>query len=150
MKLQPGEQINIPARTEGLKTDKHDTVEEHPAFQRKLSMFINPTMTTVNGGIAHVQITNSAQQDYTIRKGTVIASFKILTPNQARYVKKMPPAHINMLQRFPEDSEAVVNQLFRDQNRSLSRKWYPTPETCNDRSKLNPLKRRIYDEIIDL
>ena len=90
------------------------------------------------------------QQVCTIRKGTAVAIFKILTPNQAKYVNEMPPTHINLLQRFPEDAEAVVNQLFREQNEVLSRKWYPTPDTCSDPTKLNKLERRIYDEIIEL
>ena len=150
VKLQPGQQVIIPARTDGLKTDTHGTVEEHPVFHRRSSILVTPAMTTVKGGIAHIQITNPTQQVCTIRKGTAVASFKILTPNQAKYVKEMPPTHINLLQRFPEDAEAVVNQLFREQNEVLNRKWYPTPETCSDPTKLNPLERRIYDEIIEL
>ena len=62
----------------------------------------------------------------------------------------MPPIHINLLQRFPDDAEAVVNQLFREDTEFTSRKWYPTPETCSDPTKLNKLERRIYDEIIEL
>ena len=62
----------------------------------------------------------------------------------------MPPIHINLLQRFPDDAEAVVYQLFREQTEFISRKWYPTPETCDDPTKLNKLERRIYDEIIEL
>ena len=148
IKLQPGQQVIIPTRTDGLKTDTHGTITGHPVFHRKSSILVTPAMTIVKGGIAHIQITNPTQQVCTIRKGTAIASFKILTPNQAKYVKEMPPTHLNLLQRFPDDAEAVVNQLFREQNEVLSRKWYPTPETCDDPTKLNKLERRIYDEII--
>ena len=68
-------------------------------------------MSIVMGGIAHTQNNNPTQQVCKIRKGTAVASFKILTPNQAKYVKEMPSTHINLLHRFPEDAEAVVNQI---------------------------------------
>ena len=76
IKLQPGQQVIVPTRTEGLKSDTHGTIEEHHVFQRKSSILVTPAMTIVKGGIAHIQITNPTQQVCTIRKGTAIASFK--------------------------------------------------------------------------
>ena len=54
VKLQPGQQVIIAARTEGMKTDTHGTVEEHLVFQLRPSMLVTPAITLVKGWIAHV------------------------------------------------------------------------------------------------
>ena len=43
-----------------------------------------------------------------------------------------------------------MNHIFQDPNEKTDRRWYPTPETCDDPSKLNNIERRIYDEIVKL
>ena len=35
-------------------------------------------------------------------------------------------------------------------NTDTNRRWYPTPETCDDPSKLNRIEKRVYDEITKL
>ena len=44
----------------------------------------------------------------------------------------------------------MFNQLFQEPSTDTNRQWYPTPETCDDPSKLNRLEKRIYDEITKL
>ena len=61
----------------------------------------------------------------------------------------MPVEHLNLITKYPDEAEAVINQLFVNPEMK-STKWYPTPETCSEPDKLNAIERRIYDEILAL
>ena len=61
----------------------------------------------------------------------------------------MPVEHLNLITKYPDEAEAVINQLFVNTDMK-STKWYPTPETCSNPNKLNAIERRIYDEILAL
>ena len=40
-----------------------------------------------------------------------------------------------------------VSQLFQEQTENDVKRWYPTPEMCDDPMILNKMERRNYDEI---
>ena len=61
----------------------------------------------------------------------------------------MPPEHLKLLSKFPEEAETVINQLFVNPETKLT-KWYPTPGTSSDAHKWNKIERRIFDEILAL
>ena len=55
-----------------------------------------------------------------------------------------------LLSKYPDEANNVLNQLFQEPGTETNRRWYPTPETCDDPSKLNRIERRIYEEITKL
>ena len=59
----------------------------------------------------------------------------------------MPVEHLNLITKYPDEAEAVINQLFVNPDMKPT-KWYPTPETCSEPDKLNAIERRIYDELL--
>ena len=61
----------------------------------------------------------------------------------------MPVQHLNMISKYPDEAEAVMNQLSMNLDMKAA-EWYLTPETCSDPAKLNWYERRIYDEILRL
>ena len=82
--------------------------------------------------------------------GTAVASFKIMTPKQANNLQPMTSHQLNLITQYPDEATVVLNHIFLDPNEKTDRRWYPTPETCDDPSKLNKIKRLIYDEIVKL
>ena len=57
---------------------------------------------------------------------------------------------LTLISEFTDQAGNVINQLFQDPSASTDKRWYPTPETCDNFDKLNKIKRRKYDEIIQL
>ena len=82
--------------------------------------------------------------------GTAVASFKIMTPKQADNLQPMNSHQLNLVSQHPDDAQAVLNQTFQDLTAKSDRRWYPTPQTCDDPSKLNKIEKRICDKIIKL
>ena len=82
--------------------------------------------------------------------GTARASFRILTPKKATNLQPMTDHQLNLISQYPDEAEAVLNQIFQDPTAKSDRRWYPTPETCDDQSKLNKIEKRIYEEIVKL
>ena len=125
-------------------------MEGLPSFERRSHLLESPALSETQEGRAHIQITNALDYQITINVGTAVASFKIMTPKQAKNLQPMTEHQLNLISRYPDDTEVILNQIFRDPTTKSDRRWYPTPETCDDPSKLNKIERRIYDEIIKL
>ena len=82
--------------------------------------------------------------------GTAAASFKIMTSKQADNLQPMNSQQLNLVSQNPDDAQAVLNQIFQDLTAKSDRRWYATPETCDDPSKLNKIEKRICNKIIKL
>ena len=111
---------------------------------------MSPSMSEIKDQQTHVQITNHMDHAITIPQNTTIAVFRILTPNQAKNVQPMTNEQLTLITKFPDEAANVINQLFQDPSATNDKRWYPTPEICDDPDKLNKVERRIYDELIKL
>ena len=140
----------VPVVIERGLGDITGTVEGLPAFERRSHLQISPALSEIREGRTHVQITNPLDYQITINVGTAVASFKIMTPKQANNLQPMTSHQLNLITQYPDEATAVLNHIFQDPNEKTDRRWYPTPDTCNDPSKLNKNERRIYDEIVKL
>ena len=148
--IQPRQQVFIPVLSEKDIGQVTGTVEAFPAFERKTELLVSPSMSEINDQQTHVQITNYLDHSITILQNTTVAVFRILTPNQAKHVQPMTSEQLTLMTKFPDEATNVINQLFQEPDASKDKRWYPTPETCDDPKKLNKIERRIYDEIIQL
>ena len=61
----------------------------------------------------------------------------------------MTTEQLTLITKYPEEAHQILNQLFQDPATKSARRWYPTPEMCDDPSTLNKIQRRIYDKIRD-
>ena len=148
--IRPNQQVFVPVVIERDLGDITGTVEGLPAFERRSHLLVSPALNETQEGRTHVQITNPLDYQITINVGTPVASFKIMTPKQANNLQPMTNHQLNLISQYPDDAEAVLNQIFQDPTTKSDRRWYPTPETCDDPSKLNKIEKRIYDEIVKL
>ena len=62
----------------------------------------------------------------------------------------MTNEQLTLISKFPDEANNMINQLFQEPDANKDKRWYPTPDTCDDPDKLNKIERRIYDEIIQL
>ena len=150
MVIQPNQQVFVPVVIESDLGDITGTVEGLPAFERRSHLLVSPALSETREGCTHVQVSNPLDYQITINVGTAVASFKIITPKQAINLQPMTSHQLNLITQYPDEATAVLNHIFQDPNEKTDRRWYPTPETCDDPSKLNKIERRIYDEIVKL
>ena len=148
--IPPQQQEFIPVVAEKDIGHVTGTVEAFPAFERKTELLVSPSMSKINDQQSHVQITNYLDHTITIPQHTTVAVFRILTPNQAKNVQPMTNEQLTLISKFPDEANNVINQLFQEPDANKDKRWYPTPDTCDDPDKLNKIERRIYDEIIQL
>ena len=148
--IQPNQQVFVPVVIERHLGDITGTVEGLPAFERRSHLMVSPALNETQEGQTHVQITNPLDYQITINVGTAVASFEIMTPKQATNLQPMTNHQLNLILQYPDDAETVLNQVFQDPTAKSDRRWYHTPETCDDPSKLNKIEKRIYDEIVEL
>ena len=146
--ISPGQQIFVLATTDKNIGTKTGTIEAFPAFERKTELLVSPSMSEIKDQQTHVQITNHMDHAIRIPQNTTIAVFRILTPNQAKNIQPMTNEQLTLITKFPGEAANVINQLFQDPSATNDKRWYPTPETCDDPDKLNKIERRIYDELI--
>ena len=148
--IWPGQQIFVTATTDKNIGTVTGTIEAFPAFERKTELLVSPSMSEIKDQQTHVQITNHMDHAVTIPQNSTIAVFRIVTPNQARNIQPMTNEQLTLITKFPDEAANVINQLFQDPSATKDKRWYPTPETCDNPDKLNKIERRIYDELIKL
>ena len=148
--IPPLHQVMIQVHSDADISLTTGTVEGSPAFMRKTCLLVSPALVDLDEGKTTIQVTNPNNHKFTLDANTTLAHFRIPTPHQAANITPMPVEHLNLITKYPDEAEAVINQLFVNPEMK-STKWYPTPETCSDPNKLNANStRRIYDEILAL
>ena len=115
------------------------TVEGLPAFERHSHLLVSLALSDTQEGRTHVQITKPLDYQITINVGTAVASFKIMTPKSADNLQPMTGHQLNVISLYPDNAEAVLSQIFQEPTVKSGRRWYPTPEACDDPSKLNKI-----------
>ena len=147
--IPPLHQVMIQVHSDADISLTTGTVEGSPGFMRKTCLLVSPALVDLDEGKTTIQVTNPNNHTYTLEANTTLAHFRIPTPHQAANIAPMPVEHLNLITKYPDEAEAVINQLFVNPEMK-STKWYPTPETCSEPDKLNAIERRIYDEILAL
>ena len=134
--ISPGQQIFVTVTTDKDIGKVTGTIEAFPAFERKTELLVSTSMSEIKDQQTHVQITNHMDHAVTIPQNSTIAVFRILTPNQARNIQPMTNEQLALITKFPDEAANVINQLFQDPSATNDKRWYPTPETCDDPDKL--------------
>ena len=105
---------------------------------------------------------NPTEHLITIPRNTLVAQFKILTPKETEYVTPVTPELISLAKmRNPDNFMSELNQLIIDSTfehdrqpprppPNYSKFWFPTPESCDDPSKLSGVHLEIYNQLQDL
>ena len=82
-----------------------------------------------------------------------------MNEKQTERLVNVDPQHIALAKiKSHENLEAEINQLVQTKNfqplnqtrpkPEYEKLWFPTPETCDNPSKLSPLQSDIYDQIL--
>ena len=98
-----------------------------------------------------IHVNYYTDQSYTLKRGSHIANFSVLTPEQMKYVKSIDPATTwHLLQDNPENAAYYASSLIKSPKTGNENYWFPTPEEPGDPQTHTPIQKRILKELRNL
>ena len=110
-------------------------------------------LVTLTNGQVFVHLNNFTDSPYTLKRGTQVATFTVLTPEQMKYVKPIDPVTTwHLLQANPENAAHYASSLIKSTKPEDFKEnyWFPTPEDPGDPQHHTPIQKRILSELINL
>ena len=110
-------------------------------------------LVTLTNGQVSVHLINFTDSPYTLKSGTQVATFTVLTPEQMKYVKPIDPVTTwHLLQDNPENAAYYASSLIKSTKPEDFKEnyWFPTPEDPGDPQQHTPIQKRILSELINL
>ena len=155
--LSPGEQkfLELIPSEETDAQEQIGLVEPTVKFE-KLGLGLTSTLDklTKNKTTTLLAI-NTTEVPLHIRQDSPVATFEIITPEQARYLIPLEPKLLPS-----SNSKKTIKQIEKSIERTAKGEinhitikhengfWFPTPETNPDTSKMSEVEKRIYDELV--
>ena len=102
-------------------------------------------LVTLTQGQVTIHVNNFTDQSHTIKRGSHIANFSVLTPEQMKYVKPIDPVTTwHLLQDNPENSAYYASSLIKSPKTDDNSEhyWFPTPEHPGDIQTHTPIQQR--------
>ena len=95
---QPGKRTTIWVKSQ-IYTDNEATgiIQPSPFLKNDEDLLICPALSSTQNNKHMVQISNFLDHPYTLRKGTHIANFSILTPEQTKHIRPVNPTSVRHL-----------------------------------------------------
>ena len=97
-----------------------------------------------------VQISNFLDHPYTFKKGTNIANFSILTPEQTKYIRPVNPTSVrHLLKNNHDDDIHYINSPLKTSKTDEVNEiyWCPTPQNPGNEKEHTPIRTRIFNEL---
>ena len=96
--LQPGQRTTIWVRSQ-IYTDNEATgiIQTSPLLEKDEDLLVCPVLSSTQNNKHMVQICNFLDHPYTLKKGTHIANFSILTPEQTKYIRPVNRTSVRQL-----------------------------------------------------
>ena len=110
-------------------------------------------LVTLTAGQVEIPLNNFTDHHYTLKRGSHIANFSVMTPGQMKYVKPIDPVTTwHLLQDDPENAAIYVSSLIKPSKpeNSPDNYWFPTPEDPGDPQQHTPIQKRILEELLNL
>ena len=133
--LQPGETLAFASRMQHLLFhDATGIVTPSPQFENHDSIFITSSLSTVNNNAIGYQIINFSELPHTITCDTLLADFKILTPEQKKHIQPVNHAMLYFMIQHEDPTEIYIIELLKNppENPDQGLYWFPTPEDPGD------------------
>ena len=110
-------------------------------------------LVTLTSGQVEIHLNNFTDHPYTLKRGSHVANFSVMTPGQMKYVKPVDPVTTwHLLQDNPENAAFYVSSLIKSAKPEDFREnyWFPTPEDPGDPQQHTPIQKRILTEQLTL
>ena len=137
-------------------------VESISRFEKKTGLCVLTSLSCVqNNNTLQLSVINATDHPITILSSSPVATFQILTAEQAEQLQPIDPQLIALAKMRNKDNPEEFNMLIRDDTFTGEQQpprpppnyqnlWFPTPETCSNPSDLSPVQQQIYQKLTEL
>ena len=152
--LQPGERTTIWVKSQ-IYTENEATgiIQPSPLLETDEDLLICPAISSTQNNKHMVQISNFLDHPYTLKKGTHIANFSILTPEQTKHIRPVNPTSVrHLLNNSHDDAIHYINSLLKTSKTDEVNEtyWFPTPQNPGNEKEHTPIQTRILNELREL
>ena len=152
--LQPGMRTTIWVKSQ-IYTDNEATgiIQPSPLLENDEDLLICPALSSTQNKKHMVQISNFPDHPYTIKKGTHIANFSILTHEQTKHIRPVNPTSVrHLLNNNHDDAVHYIYSLLKTSkdNKINETYWFPTPQNPGNKKEHTPIQTGILNELREL
>ena len=152
--LQLGETMLIASRMPHLfDNDATGIVTPSTHLEDHDTLFLVSSLCTVNNKTVGYQICNFSDLPYTTTIDTHLADFRVLTPEQLKYIKAINPSMLTfIMHQHTEVTDVYLIELLKVNNKEdkTEQYWFPKPEQPGDPTTYTPIQKRKFDELVEL
>ena len=123
------------------------TIDPMPPFSEDHRLLVANSVSTAQNRQIPIRITNQGENPYTLKEGTHIANFTIPSPEQAKSLRPIDTATLNLLQTETGDQTNIyINELLKVSNDPQDNFWFPTPQNPGNTETHTEIQKRILEE----
>ena len=130
--LQPGKRTTIWVNSQiYIGNEAKGNIQPLPLPENDEALRICPALSTTQSNKHMFQFSFFLDHPYTLKKGTDIANFSILTPEQAKHIRTVNPTSMrHLLNKNHDDAVHYINSVFKlskidEVNKTY---WFLTPQ----------------------
>ena len=152
--LQPGKRTKIWVKSQ-IYTDNEATgiIQTSQLLENDEDLLICPALSSTHNNKYMVQISNFLNHPYTLKRGTHIAKFSLLTSEQTKHIRPVNPTSVrHLLNNSHDDAIHYINSLLKTSkdNEVNETYWFPTPQNPGIEKEHTPIQTRILNELREL
>ena len=152
--LQPGKRTTFWVKSQ-INTENEATgiIQTSPLLENDEDLLISPAILSTQKNKHMVQINNFLHHPYTLKKGTHMANFSILTPEQTKHFRPVNPTSVTHLpNNNHDDAIHYINSLLKTSKTDKVNETYsfPTPQDPGNEKEHTPIQTRILNELREL
>ena len=141
--LQQRQRTTIWVKSE-IYTENEATgiIQTSPLLENDEDLLICPAISSTQNNRHMVQISNFLDRPYTLKKGTHIANFSILTPEQTKHIRPVNPTSVrHLLDNNHDDAIHYINSLLKTSKTDEVNEtyWFPTPKNPGNEKEYTPI-----------
>ena len=152
--LQPGKRTTIWVKSQIYRDNEATgTIQPSPLLENNEDLLICPALSSTQNNKHLVQNSNFLDHPYTLKKGTHIANFSILTLEQMKHIQPVNPTSVrHLLNNNHDDAIHYINSLLKTSKTDEVNEtyWVPTPQNPGNEREQTPIQTRILNEIREL
>ena len=152
--LQPGKRTTIRVKSQiYIENEATGIIQPSPFQEIDDEFLICRAISSTQNNKHMVQISNFLDHPYTLKKGTHMAKFSILTPEQTKHIRPVNPTSVrHLLNNNHDDAIHYINSLFKTSKIDEVKEtyWFPTPQNPGNEKEHTPIQTRILNELREL
>ena len=152
--LQPGKRTTIWVKSQ-IYTENEATgiIQPSPLLENDEDLLIRPAILSTQNTKHMAKISNFQDHPYTLKKGTHMANFSIMAPEQTKHIRPVNPTSVrHLLNNNHDDAIQYIKNLLKTlkTNEVNETYWFPTPQNPGNEREHKPIQTRILNELREL